>query len=391
MPPVLALPIKLLRSWLPGADLASSTTGLKTADSRRTWEKTIRSSSTSSSRQPNDNHPNHLYPGCTSPDGDSHRKRNSGNWILLHSARPHCWSTPVAWPCAEFSLSTYSVLHGRQLHPAISADAFDVGSGRLCDLPGTSFGGRSQLEQRHQHRAYDLPTGQSTKLLSIPGFRSGASYATTNGNSYYHSLQTKVEKQFASGLNFLATYTFSKTMTDAGDLLNGGSSQGFRAPDVPGAGIHYDYGLASFDIRNVFHFSGGYELPFGKGKRYMASILGSGERAGRRLERQLERHLAGWPTDHPSLSLGHSSGDRCYDLLVKGQSPKLGLHTDSNGAAELVRKSGSIQPALQVGSRWTPDPTSVPGCSALTGLGALGGPPTQIAGPPFQQTGFLAL
>src|SRR4029077_11482726 len=82
----------------------------------------------------------------------------------------------------------------------------------------------------------------------FPDFGSGASYATTNGNSWYHSLQTKVEKQFASGLNFLATYTFSKTMTDAGDLLNGGSLQGFRAPDVPGAGIHYDYGLASFDI-----------------------------------------------------------------------------------------------------------------------------------------------
>ena len=33
-----------------------------------------------------------------------------------------------------------------------------------------------------------------------------------------------------------------------------------------------DYGLAPFDIRNVVHFSGGYELPFGKGKRYMAAM-----------------------------------------------------------------------------------------------------------------------
>ena len=33
------------------------------------------------------------------------------------------------------------------------------------------------------------------------------SYATTAGNSFYHGLQTKAEKRFANGLNFLATYT----------------------------------------------------------------------------------------------------------------------------------------------------------------------------------------
>ena len=72
----------------------------------------------------------------------------------------------------------------------------------------------------------------------FPDFGQGASYATTSGNSHYHSLQTKVEKQFANGLSFLATYTWSQARTDAGDLLNGGSTAGFRAPDVPGAGIH---------------------------------------------------------------------------------------------------------------------------------------------------------
>ena len=30
-----------------------------------------------------------------------------------------------------------------------------------------------------------------------------------------------------------------------------------------------DRGLADFDIRNVFHFSGGYALPFGHGKKFM--------------------------------------------------------------------------------------------------------------------------
>src|SRR5207253_7791380 len=115
-----------------------------------------------------------------------------------------------------------------------------------------------------------LPAGEKTsQFLPLPDFSRGASYAATEGSSAYHGLQTKVEKQFVGGLNFLVTYTFSKTLSDAGDLLNGGSLRGYRAPAVPGVGIQHDYGLASFDIRNVFHFSGGYQLPFGKGRKYM--------------------------------------------------------------------------------------------------------------------------
>src|SRR6266581_621055 len=108
-------------------------------------------------------------------------------------------------------------------------------------------------------------TVNATTLVPFPDFGRNSSQAQTEGSSYYHGLQTKAEKQYKNGLNFLATYTWSRTMSDAGDLLNGGSDNvGYRAPDVPGFGIQKDYGLASFDIRNVFHLSGGYELPFGK-------------------------------------------------------------------------------------------------------------------------------
>jgi outer membrane receptor protein involved in Fe transport len=89
-------------------------------------------------------------------------------------------------------------------------------------------------------------------------FARDGSQATTDGNSSYHGLQVTVEKTFARGLNFLGTYTWSKTRSDAGDLLNTGSTLtgGYRAPSIPGFGIQGDYGLANFDIRNVFHLSG---------------------------------------------------------------------------------------------------------------------------------------
>jgi len=229
--------------------------------------------------------------------------------------------------------------------------------------------------------------GDTGLHVPFPDFSHGSSYATTNGNSWYHSLQTKVEKQFANGLNFLATYTFSKTETDAGDLLNGGSLQGFRAPDVPGAGIHFDYGLASFDIRNVFHLSGGYELPFGKGKRYMASSSGIGNALASGWSVNWSATLQGGQPITLSCPSGTANGTGCYDLVVKGESPKLGLHNNTNGELSWIGNPAAFsQPCKLVSG--APDPTSVPGCSALAGLGALGGPPAQIQGPPFRRLDF---
>ena len=59
--------------------------------------------------------------------------------------------------------------------------------------------------------------------MPFPDF-GGGSYQATYGASTYHGLQTKLEEQFSNGLTFLLTYTWSKAMSDAGDLLNGGST-----------------------------------------------------------------------------------------------------------------------------------------------------------------------
>jgi Carboxypeptidase regulatory-like domain/TonB dependent receptor len=214
--------------------------------------------------------------------------------------------------------------------------------------------------------------------IPFPDFGNAASYATTNGNSFYHSLQIKTEKRFAGGLNFLGTYTWSQARTDAGDLLNGGSLAGFRAPDVPGIGIHYDYGLADFDIRNVFHLSGGYELPFGKGKRF----LGDSGVAG--------KVFGGWSINTNIVLQGGqpitltcpsatwaatNNSNNCYDIIVPGQSLDTGIHIDSNGKVSFFGNPAAFaQPAP---------------CTALPcPLSTLGGPPGQVAGPTFKRMDF---
>ena len=236
-----------------------------------------------------------------------------------------------------------------------------------------------------------LPSGTATSgFVPFPGF-GGGSYQATIGNSSYNGLQTKIEKTYQGGLNFLVTYTWSKTFSDAGDLLNGGNTATGRAPWVPGFGIGKDRGLADFNITHVFHLSGGYALPFGKGKRYMG---GAGRLA--------DAVLGGWSVNAITTLQGGqpltincptstTAGTNCYALKVPGQSQKLGLHTDANGGLSWFGNPAAFtQPCVLGGSpgATVPIPDSPAGCVPLNGFGALGGGPSTTVTPGFRRLDF---
>jgi len=224
-------------------------------------------------------------------------------------------------------------------------------------------------------------------LVPYQDFGTGASYAATEGNSIYNGLQTKLEKRFASGLNFLLTYTYSQVTSDAHDLLNGGSVQGYRAPYLPGFGIHADYALAPFDIRNVFHFSGGYELPFGHGKKFAAGATGWQNQAIGGWSINWATTLQGGQPIQLSCPSGTASGLGCFPLHIAGQSVKTGLHTDANGQLSWFANGAALTQPCQIGSTGTPIVDSPPGCVPLTGAGALGGI-VQVPGPGFHRFDF---
>jgi hypothetical protein len=84
------------------------------------------------------------------------------------------------------------------------------------------------------------------------------------GSSSYHSFQTKLQKRFASGVQFLMSYTVSKLITDIPASLE----------QLPGSTIQdagnrrAERAIAQFDTPQNFWFSAIYELPLGKGKRF---------------------------------------------------------------------------------------------------------------------------
>jgi Carboxypeptidase regulatory-like domain/TonB dependent receptor len=230
------------------------------------------------------------------------------------------------------------------------------------------------------------PDGSSLNpqnFIPFPDFGRGTSYAATEGSSNYNGLQAKLEKQFQGGLNFLLTYTYSKTLSDAGDLLNGGSSQGYRAPYVPGAGIQADYALASFDIRNVVHVSGGYELPFGKGKHFMSGASGVQNAIAGGWSVNWSGSFQGGQPIELGCPSGATSGTGCGALFT-GQGLNLGLHNDANGKLSWYGNPGAFTQPCVLGPNSAPIANSPAGCVPLTGIAALGGI-TQVPGPGFHR------
>jgi hypothetical protein len=236
-----------------------------------------------------------------------------------------------------------------------------------------------------------LPANISTTpYVPFPDFNQGGSYQRTIGSSIYNGLQTKLEQQLSNGLTYLFTYTFSKTMSDAGDLLNGGSGTGLRAPWVPGLGPRFDWGPAIFDIRNVFHISGGYELPIGKNKRYLANVGKLGDNVIGGWSINWIATLQGGQPITLTCPSGTTSGTTCNAVQVPGQSQKLGLHTDANGVLNWFGNPKAFQQPCQLGADGNPIPDTPTGCFPLLGSAILGGRPGTTYGPPFRRLDFSA-
>src|SRR5262249_385934 len=86
-------------------------------------------------------------------------------------------------------------------------------------------------------------------------------------NSNYNALQTRLERRFSRGISFLAGYTWSKAI-DTASRGSGGSwhQNAFRLRD--------DRGNSDFDVRQRLTASGIYQLPFGKGQKFLANSGG---------------------------------------------------------------------------------------------------------------------
>jgi hypothetical protein len=83
---------------------------------------------------------------------------------------------------------------------------------------------------------------------------------------FYNAFQASLNKRFANGFNFLAAYTFAKNLGNADGNVGGFIQNSYR-PDL-------EHGPVVPDLRHRFTISYLYELPIGRGRRFMGGMRG---------------------------------------------------------------------------------------------------------------------
>lgn len=222
----------------------------------------------------------------------------------------------------------------------------------------------------HNHVPLILPPSVNPQsYIRYPSFARGSSFAATDGNAHYHAMQSKLTRRLGNGLDFLTTYTWAKTLTNAGDLLNGGSVGGFRGPGIPGMGMKADMALASFHVNHAFTLSGTYELPFGKSRRYLAGAPTA-----------VNAILGGWSTNW-------------IGTLYSGQPQSIGctMSTAAGAGCFAVQAPGENKYIGRVEQFYNPAAFKNPPVATQIGqtdYSPLGGQRTQVTGPPLRKLDF---
>lgn len=92
----------------------------------------------------------------------------------------------------------------------------------------------------------------------------------SRGNSNYHSLQARFQQRFSAGLTALLSYTWSKSIDDVSGFFASAGDSNFPQDSY---NLRAERGRSNFDLAHRFVASYGYDLPFGKGQRWLNSGL----------------------------------------------------------------------------------------------------------------------
>ncbi|HEV2416357.1 MAG TPA: carboxypeptidase-like regulatory domain-containing protein [Terriglobia bacterium] len=95
----------------------------------------------------------------------------------------------------------------------------------------------------------------------------------SEGTSSYNALEVDLNRRFNHGLTVRGVYTWSKSLDD-GDSLNGTAAANAPGLAMDPANLRDDWGLATFDVRNVAAINESYDLPLGRGKALGGQLSG---------------------------------------------------------------------------------------------------------------------
>jgi hypothetical protein len=118
------------------------------------------------------------------------------------------------------------------------------------------------------------------------------------GHSSYNGLVTSLERRFRNGINLQASYTWSKTLTDADSAIPFSyTSNNQREQAANSTNLKQDKAVSVQDLKSQFSLSYLYQLPFGKGRKWLNNnraldlLVGGWQLGG------IQRYSSGQPID----------------------------------------------------------------------------------------------
>jgi hypothetical protein len=115
-----------------------------------------------------------------------------------------------------------------------------------------------------------LPVQERRPLYPFNPLITSISTTASRGRGNYNALQTSFKQRLWHGLDFVANYTLSKTLSNNRGFYGSANVAAEGAYPVNSYNIDANYGPAFFDARHVVSVAGSYELPFGSDRTFGA-------------------------------------------------------------------------------------------------------------------------
>jgi hypothetical protein len=182
----------------------------------------------------------------------SQPKGPNGRNILPNGVTAFVITNPVRFPTVD--AWNFTIQH--QLTNTSSVEAAYVGTKGTHVFAGT--GGDYDPNQADINGFGTTTTNQRKPFFQKFGWSQNLRYYGSDASNNYHSLQLRFDKRFSSGLNVMSHYTWSKNIDYDGT---------YYPRDARLA-----RGVSSNNRAHVFFLASLYEVPVGKGRKYMQSM-----------------------------------------------------------------------------------------------------------------------
>jgi hypothetical protein len=147
-----------------------------------------------------------------------------------------------------------------------------LGRNRVLEVAYVGSKGTKLLTARdiNQPRPSVLPPGLPFVPRPVPQFDE-INLIESRANSNYRSLQVRLQQRLSDGLALLASYAWSRSIDDASNFFPSAGD-----PNYPQNSYDFkaERGRSNFDVRHRLSVSYIYDLPLGKGRKYLADSGG---------------------------------------------------------------------------------------------------------------------